>query len=252
VARLAEEIAARPDDAELRLLLATAHAEHAEWELCLEEVARISALDPAVRTGHLSGKSHLGKGDLDTALADLDAFLAAEAAHRDALASRARVLLRLGRGEEALADYLAALEGGADAELHVEAIEALRRLGRRDEAHLLAEEAVARTGGDPSVLVCAIGAATESGKVDAALAHIDVLVRTWPRPEPWMMEKAELLAEAGRAGESRAAWRELHEHLMALPNLERAQPFLAGPLAAARRALGIVEPTAVVAPPSSR
>jgi hypothetical protein len=66
-----------------------------------------------------------------------------------------------------------------------------------------------------------------------------------------MQRKAELLAEAGRATEARDAWRVLHDHLLALPNLERAQPFLVETLATCRRALGIEAPVGVVAPPAN-
>lgn len=251
VAALNEKLAENPDDADLRFQLATAHAGHGEWEACLDEVAQVEALAPGkYRVGYLTGKSLAGKGLLEPALADLDAFLAAEPEHVAARIERARTLLRLGRNDSGFADYAAALERSSDPELHVEAVEALRRLGRPEEAHALAEAGVAKTKHDPALLVCAVDCATELGRTDAAITHLERLRMVWPRPELWMRQKAELLAEAGRKEESLAAWRELHDHLMALPNLERAQPFLAEPLAASRRALGLSSPAAVAAPPA--
>lgn len=252
VARLGDEIAADPVNTSLRILLAAAHVEHGEWDLCLGELATIHCLAAGVHaTGNLAGKALLGKGEIPGALAELDAFLADEPHHQDALASRARALLRAGRAEEAVRDYFGALASPASPELHVEAVEALRRLNRLEEAHRLAEAAVVATAGDPAALMCAVDIAIEAGEIDAAIVHLENLRRTWPRPEPWMMEKARILAEAGRSEESLAAWRELYEHLVALPNLERAQPFLNEAFAASRRALGLPEPAVVVAPPAS-
>lgn len=252
VAALNAKLAKNPDDANLRFQLATAHAGHGEWDPCLAEVARVEALAPGkYRTGYLTGKSLAGKGLLEPALADLDGFLAVEPKHVGARIERARALLKLGRSDEAFADYSAALKRSADPELYVEAVEALRRLGRAEEAHTLAEAGVKKTRHDPAVLVCAVDCATDLGRIDEALSHLERLRVVWPRPEPWMRRKAELLAEAGRKEESLAAWQDLYRHLMALPNLERAQPFLAEPLAACRRALGLSGSPAVAAPPAA-
>jgi hypothetical protein len=56
---------------------------------------------------------------------------------------------------------------------------------------------------------------------DGALSRIDTMQKSAPRPEPWMAKRAELLADAGRVEESRAAWQALLTHLSTLPNLER-------------------------------
>ncbi len=253
VVGLSAKLAKNPNDAGLRFQLATAHAGHDEWDLCLAEVARVEALAPGkYRTGYLTGKSLAGKGQFGPALADLDGFLAAEPKHVGARVERARTLLKLKRNDDAFADYSAALKRSSDPELYVEAIDALRRNGRAEEAHGLAETGARKTRQDPAVLVIAVDCATDLGRTDEALAHLERLRRVWPRPEPWMQRKAELLAKAGRKEEALAAWRELHDHLMALPNLERAQPFLAKPLAACRRALGLSGAPAVAAPPAAR
>lgn len=251
VAELSAKLALTPGDANLRFRLAAAHVEHGEWKACLEEVAKVEALSGgAIRTTYLSGKALAGEGKLVPALADLDAFLDAEPGHQLALIERARVRVKLGQVEAGHRDYAAALAKPAPAEVHVEAVEALRRHDRPEEAFDLAEAAVKETGGDPAALLCAIDCAASLGRTDEAVGHLEALMKKWPRPEPWMQRKAEILAAAGRREEAKAAWRDLHDHLLALPNLERAQPFLAGSLAACRIALGLPETAPVVAAPA--
>ncbi len=161
-----------------------------------------------------------------------------------------RIRLKQGHVKEGIEDYRAALRSSAKPELYVETCEALRRNGMAREALAVVDEGVVRCGADPAILVCAVECAGELGEVDAGIAYLDRLQRVWPRPEPWMQRKAEFLAQAGRNEEATAAWRSLHDHLLALPNLERSQPLLADTLAACRRALGIETPPAVVAPPA--
>ena len=221
IAELNAKLASNPDDADLRFRLATAHVEHGEWQTCLVEVARIKELAPGkFQTGYLTGKALAGEGKLDPALDDLNAFLAVEPGNQSALVERARVHLKLGQVAMGCEDYTAALAKPAGAELYVEAIEALRRNDRDADALALAEIGAKKTRRDPAVLLCTL-------------------------------ECAVFLDAADRKEEARSAWRELHDHLLALPNLDRARPFLAEPLAASRRALGLATPATVVAPPAA-
>lgn len=251
VAGLQERLLAMPDDTLLRLQLATAHVEHGEWQACLEEVSKIEALAPGLHpTGSLSGRALAGLGRFEEAVPLLDAHLATHPGDPVAHVARARIRLKQGHFEPGIEDYRAALRSPAKADLYVETCEALRRNGNTREALAVAGEGVARCDADPAILVCAVECADELGEVDAAISWLDRLQQVWPRPEPWMQRKAEILAKAGRREESAAAWRALYDHLIALPNLERSRPFLAETLASCRRALGIEAPAAVVAPPA--
>jgi Flp pilus assembly protein TadD len=252
VADLSSRLLVTPGDVDLRMKLAAAHVEHGEWQPCLDEIARIEKLAPGRHaTGAFMGRSLAGLGKSEEALSVLDAHLAQDPDDQFALVARARVRLKLGQVTGGLEDYRTALMNPATAELYVETCEALRRNGEGKAALAVAEEGLKACKADPAILLCAVECAAEAGEVEAALVHLDQLQRAWPRPEPWMQRKAELLAEAGRATEARDAWRVLHDHLLALPNLERAQPFLVETLATCRRALGIEAPVGVVAPPAN-
>lgn len=252
VAGLEDGLGRSPGNLDLRHQLALAHVEHGEWEAALHEIEHLTRLAPGkYETRLLSGKALAAAGLLDDALRDLDAYLENRPADQSGLVERARVRLRLGQSGDGCADYLAALKVPATPDIYIEAAEALRRLGRVEEALRSAEEGEKRSGGDPSVLLCAMECARELGRVDEVVARLDRLVAVWPRPEIWMQQKAEYLAESGRAAESRAAWKSLYDHLMSLPNLERAKPFLAGAMDASRRALGLDAPAAAIAPPAA-
>lgn len=252
VADLNARLLTTPGDVDLRMRLAAAHVEHGEWQPCLDEVARIVALAPGRHaTGSFVGRSLAGLGRFEEALVALDAHLAEDPRDQMALIARARVRLKLGHVPGWLEDYRDALRNPATAELYVETCEALRRNGEGKAALEVAEEGLKACRADPAILLCAAECAAELGQVDAALVHLDQLQRVWPRPEPWMQRKAELLADSGRAAAAADAWRALYDHLLALPNLERSQPFLVEPLAACRRALGIEAPLGVVAPPAN-
>jgi tetratricopeptide (TPR) repeat protein len=251
VADLRARLGAKPDDTALRLQLAAAHVEHGEWQACLDEVSEIEALAPGLHpTGSLSGRALAGLERFEEAVPFFEAHLAEQPGDPIVHVARARIRLKQGHVKEGIEDFRAALRSSAKPELYVETCEALRRNGMAREALAVVDEGVVRCGADPAILVCAVECAVELGEVDAGIAYLDRLQRVWPRPEPWMQRKAEFLAQAGRNEEATAAWRSLHDHLLALPNLERSQPLLADTLAACRRALGIETPPAVVAPPA--
>ena len=104
---------------------------------------------------------------------------------------------------------------------------------------------------DPSLLApFALELAKRAEKWDAALLHVEALAANAPREEPWMAERARILALAQRHHDSQSAWQALQVRLLSLPNLERGTPLLAGLLAESSKALGEPSSVTVVAPPS--
>jgi hypothetical protein len=86
---------------------------------------------------------------------------------------------------------------------------------------------------------------------EQALAAVDGLQQVAPRPEPWMMRRAEVLEAAGQQAEARVAWQKLRDHLMTLPSLERGTGQLAEFWGRARSALGEPFAKPVAALPAS-
>jgi molybdenum cofactor synthesis domain-containing protein len=65
---------------------------------------------------------------------------------------------------------------------------------------------------------------TPPGDFNAALSRVDAILKNTPQPEQWMAKRAQLLDDAGRKDEARAAWQALLTHIAGIPNLQRGQP----------------------------
>jgi predicted Zn-dependent protease len=243
-----------PSDPALHFRLAKAHQEHGECALALRALARVDELAPGkFSTAFVRGLALIDGQHWENARVVLDGVLRAEPEHAGALAARARVLIELKATQLAIADHRKATELSKEvgAEFFTSWAETLRRHGQLAEAVRTVREGISRAATDPALLSLAVDLEMEAGEFDAALPRLDVLQKLWPRPEPWMVRRAQLLIAAGRAAEARKAWEELRAHILSLPNLERATPHLTETLAQAEKALGVVSPAPVVAPPAS-
>jgi tetratricopeptide (TPR) repeat protein len=241
VAGLTAELQEDPDNAALRYKLAEAHAGHEEWRSCLKEIQLVEQLAPGVYpTGFLRGLAlHIAGNDED-ARTTLDGFLSAHPHHVDALITRGKVWVNLGRPLDAAADFQQAvnLSPVPQPDLIADLARCHAASGNTREASKVIDAGLKAVGNDPALLRCALEIETKAAAWDAALGRIEALQKTAPRKEPWMARRAELLHQAGRSDESLAAWRALHDHLLSLPNLERGTPANLALLHQARSALG--------------
>lgn len=253
VAALSAELQRNPNDAALRYKLAEAHAGHEDWRACIREIKLVERLAPSVYpTDFLRGFALHLAGKAEEAKKVLDVFLAASPRHQDALSTRGRVLVKLGRPAEAAADFQRAVDLSTvpQPDLIVELATCQAQTGKTREACASIEAGLKAAGDVPSLLLCALEIETKAGAWDAALGRIDALRKTAPREEPWMARRAELLHLAGRTDESLTAWRSLRDRLLSLPSLERGTPTNLSLLNQARSALGESPPAPVSAPPS--
>jgi tetratricopeptide (TPR) repeat protein len=251
VRELKPKIAKDPKNEELRLRLAAAHVDHDEWKLALAELDRIEKLAPGKHElGYLRGRSLATAKRWKEARQPLDEFIAKHPDAEDAHLWRGRVLLELKETDAALADFRKAALATRDPEVVAEAARTFQDLSQPDQAVSLLQDALKRMPDDPALLNCLVNCATKAGKSEIVLATMETLRRTWPRPEEWMRRKAAYLAETGKTEESKQAWQQLLDHIEALPNLERAQPFLVEIQTEAHKALGTEAPKPVIAPPA--
>lgn len=224
VAAVSAQIEAEPDNAELYVQRSRLHLEHADWKAVLIDLERADRLAPGMLDSELvRGEALALAGKWQAALSVLNDLLKAHAEQPQGLLQRARVLKQLKQDEPCLNDYRLALEKTPHPEpdLFNEAAEALMACGHGEEAVQVLQRGLKAFGLVPSLVLKAMEIETAAGHFDAALSRIDAMQKTAPRPEPWMAKRAQLLAQAGRHEESRAAWQALATHLAALPNLER-------------------------------
>jgi tetratricopeptide (TPR) repeat protein len=254
VARLEARIKAGAGEPELRFELACAHQEHGEWELALVELERVERLAPGVhQTAVIQGMALATGRHWAHALAVLDDFLMATPGHAQALRQRGRVMRELGRREEAVRDLNEALkrETRPIGEQVTELCDLLITCGRESEAMVLLQSGRERLGDEPVLLEALLKVAERLERWDEALAAAEGLQQAAPRPEPWMVKRAELFESAGRQDEARRSWQALREHLMKLPSLERGAGQMAECLNRAKRALGESFSKPVAALPAS-
>lgn len=251
VGELSPRIARDPENVELRVRLVAAHVGHDEWRLALEEIERIEKLAPGkTGLGYFKGRSLCVAGRWNEALAPLTDFLNEHPGHEKALLWRARARNRTGNPDGANEDYAKACAATEEPELVTEYARALVAQDKAADAVVAIKAGLKRMPDDPALLECLVDCATKASDPDAALDAMATLQRIWPRPEIWMRRKAEYLSTIGRHDESKAAWRQLRDHIMKLPNIERARPFTAGLLDEARAALGETVVPQVIAPPA--
>lgn len=253
VASLEKKLEKKPNDAALHFKLAEAHIGHDEWRPCLKELELVDTLAPGVYpTGFLRGLAyHIGDKPKD-AKKELDAFIAANPKHVNALATRGRVLMKLSKPDDAAVDLQKAVDLSAakHPEMVVDLATCYAEVGKPNEASKAIDAALKKAGNDPSLLSCALEIETKAANWDSALRRIDGLQKTAPSPEPWMAERAKLLDRAGRTEDAKKAWGALKAHLLSLPSLKRGTPQNSQLLKEAQLALGESHTEPVTAPPA--
>ncbi len=219
-ARLAE----KPEDGGLWYLRAILEYEHEEFEAAAIDFAKVEKFAPgqyAVLWWQGRILDHQGK--FSEAKAALDQQLKKTPNHWGALATRARVQMKLAANVEALADFRAALANcpSAQPDLIQEVAQALASNGIVDEAVAILEAGIGKNGPIPSLQLKLLEIEVDAERYDKALARLDSLEKSAPRREPWMEKRAIILAQAGSIAGSQAAWRALIGHLNSLPPAER-------------------------------
>lgn len=247
IRELTAALAKNPNDVRLRFELADVYCQHGDWELALEQLAKVEALAPGQFPTGLDlvrGQALLTGGKNDEALAALDRFIAGQPANSVALLARARTHRKLGHDKPCAADYEAALRYSPelDIQIYSEFADFLAQRGRREEAVQKLSDGLAQLGPEPALLRQALALDLELERFDDALGRLTLLEKTAPRPEPLMAQRAAILSRAGRAEESRAAWTALLTHLDTLPNLERGSPAMRALASDARAALAAPRP----------
>lgn len=218
------ELKSRPDDAALHFLLADVYGQHEEWKRALDELTRVDQLAPGkFPTDLIRGNAWLVAGKAENAVEALNRILVTHPDSVRALTLRARSFALAANEEACLRDYGAALSVARrlEPDLIEESADAFAKAGRVDEAVAVLNRGIDAVGPLPSLELRAMDLDVAAHRFDTALARIDAIEKSAPRREPWMAKRAELLTQASRTAEARAAWTTLIAHLQTLPNLER-------------------------------
>ncbi len=221
---LSKHIDAAPADTRLLLQRAELSIQHEDWQGALADCDKVLQIDPTIDAALLRGRTLLASGHPADALPILAGYVGRHPQHVNAWICRARALAQLGRPSEAIADYREALQRSPlpEPDLVLECAAALAAQQNDQAAIQVLDDGLAKLGAIPSLVLRAIDMEIAAGNFDAALARVEAMQRRGPRPEPWMVKRASVLAQAGRLQASRAAWQSLVTHLLALPESARS------------------------------
>jgi tetratricopeptide (TPR) repeat protein len=240
IAVASRKIEERPLDAQLYVRRADLERQHENWPAAMKDYDRARELDPAINLDFQRGRTLLEAGSAKDALPLLDRALRNTPDDPEVLRIHARALSRLGRREEAAAEFGSTLARTPvpDPELVVETAESLVVLGLQKEAIHVLSAGIAKIGAHPALVIRSMDLAISARDFDTALHQVEVMRQGAPRPEPWLARRACILAQAGRVEESRVAWQAMIDHLTALPNLDRGSAINRQWMADAQRGLG--------------
>lgn len=206
IARLDALIAAEPARADLHLERAVQFRLAGQYDAALADLASAEKLAPEDPAVHLHRGLILAEMGRDAdAEAAFTTYLGGGAGSALALAERGRARERLGKSEDALADYAAAVALDGQLELFLLRGAAQERLGRWAEAAEGYRAGLAKFAAEPALLEGLVRVDTARKDYAAALGWIETaLIHTPHRPQ-WLLRKGDVLTLAARLDEARAA-----------------------------------------------
>lgn len=226
---LTAQIAKEPNNPILYLRRAQKQRERGDLEAALSDLEYAAGLPGAPRDVALTEADvlHQLRRDAD-ALVQLERVLAADPRNVAATVLRARALIAVGRRAAGIAAYWRAIESGVahEPEHYAEAAALLAAGDRADkqQALRLLDDGIARLGPVVGLEEPAIAIEVKLRRWDAALARVDAISAAAPRKDLWLKRKGDLLRQAGRPRDARAAYAEALAALEALPADARHAP----------------------------
>lgn len=222
-------IAQAPTNAELYLRRGELHRAHQDWDAAQADYDRTLSLNPKLAIVDLArGKMFLEANWPLSAIVALDRFLAGHTNHIDALITRARALVKLGKRLEAAGDYDQAIACAArpQPEIFLERSQALTTEGSAYFGQALSglDAGMQKLGPLVTLQLFAIDLELKQKHFDGALARLERVAAQNPRKETWLARRGEILQEAGRLKEASDAYRAALKAMAELPPSRRQVP----------------------------
>jgi tetratricopeptide (TPR) repeat protein len=219
---LDSELARHPKNGELLLRRAELWRVDGNWTNALADCERAEVVAPKLAAIDLvRGRIHFDAGQPAQATNFLTRFLVLHGTNAIAWVTRARALAALGNGPAAAQDLTRAIELAPEAgpDLFLERARALREAGGayHDEALRGLNEAISRLGPLVTLQLAALELEIGLKRYDSALSRVAQVTEGAPRKESWHVRRAEILEQAGRPKEARAAWEDALRAVQELP-----------------------------------
>ncbi|MEY4387772.1 MAG: hypothetical protein RLY20_3055 [Verrucomicrobiota bacterium] len=208
---LTQQIATNASNPTLLIQRAELFRQHQQFDAALLDLATAARAHADERAIHLAqAQVFSDAGQTTNALDAVEKFLARETNHSGALVIRARCRFKLNQPQAAVADYTQALHAikTPEPDLYLDRARSQAALGQLAAAANGLDEGLARLGEIPALALAAIEYDRQRADFDAALARVDRLLIPAPVKEPWLVLRAEILAQAGRLAEARDAFQQ--------------------------------------------
>lgn len=161
-------------------------------------------------------------GESSESLALLDTLLGSQRTNLPALATRADLLTRVGRHQEAVLDYDTLLQrpGIIRPDLYLDRARAVLAADTNAAPRALEgiDEGIRRLGPVPSLQLFALDLEERRGATSEALKRLDVILAESTRKERWWFRRGEILRAAGRPREARTEYRRALSAIESLPD----------------------------------
>ncbi len=230
IAELSRRIEAATNDlGRLHLERGELYRQDQNWSAAEADYNRAAELDATLPVELCRARLLADAGQLEAARARFDAWLARRPEDAPARLDRAGVLLRLGRLDEAVADFRQALQfpGCPRPEQVLETARALSGAKRTDEALSVLDQGLQRLGPLPALQFEALTLELNRKHYEAALRRLDSILVRAHRKEEWLARRGEILAAAGRPAEARTAFHAALEAIRKLPaRIQQNPPML--------------------------
>lgn len=228
IAALTKRIAAATDNtAPLYLQRGELYREHQDWVAAEADYAQAAKLDPGLVAVDLCRAGMLADaGQLEAAQALFDQVIIRSPNYGEAFLGRARLLVKRGKQQASVPDFLRALDllKFPEPDHFLETAQALMSQGKRDEALATLDVGIRKGGPIPSLQTYAIDLELERRMPDAALARLDTIIDLAPRKESWLAKRGDILLEAGRLTEAEKAYRNALKSIDLLPRRLQISP----------------------------
>ena len=214
-----------PLDANLYLKRGELYRLHQDWRRAEADYNRAARLQPGLAIVDLArGKMLFEAGRPKAAKIPLDRFLLSQPQDLEALVTRARVLVKLGRRFEAGKDFTTAisLSPQSQPELFIERARSIadepgNNPDNIGEALRGLDEGLTKLGPLVTLQLYAVELELRRKSYDKALARLETIAAQSPRKETWLFRRGEILLLGGRKMEAREAFANALAALESLP-----------------------------------
>jgi predicted Zn-dependent protease len=204
-----DEVARRPDDPQTHLAASRMHEERGEWDAALEalEAAAERGADTDV-VSMIRSRVFLEAGWPRMAKRELDLLLRRRPDAYAAFLERGRAWAKLGNLDRAAADLGEAIAHlpRPTPEQVIERRDLLVAAGRTEDAVRALDDGMARVGRVASLQLAAVDLEVGLRRFDAALGRLDELLVRNPGNPLWVARRGDILTQAGRPDDARAAY----------------------------------------------